>query len=61
TLVYFRDPEDTYTSRDNGATWQKSEPFCEYTGYPNILRLKNGELTQPFIVPDIENVKEWLK
>ena len=24
-------------------------------------RLKNGELTQPFIVPDIENVKEWLK
>ena len=24
-------------------------------------RLKNGELTQPFIVPDIETVKEWLK
>ena len=24
-------------------------------------RLKNGVLTQPFIVPDIENVKEWLK
>ncbi len=24
-------------------------------------RLKNGKLTQPFIVPDIENVKEWLK
>lgn len=24
-------------------------------------RLKNGVLTQPFIVPDIETVKEWLK
>ena len=24
-------------------------------------RLKNGKLTQPFIVPDIETVKEWLK
>ncbi len=43
-LVYFRDPEDTYVSRDNGTTWQKSEPFTEYTGYPNILRLANGDL-----------------
>ena len=24
-------------------------------------RLKNGELTQPFIVPDINTVKEWLE
>ncbi len=24
-------------------------------------RLKNGEMTKPFIVPDIETVKEWLK
>ena len=24
-------------------------------------RMKDGELTQPFIVPDINTVKEWLE
>lgn len=44
SLTYEHGCGDTFTSCDNGRTWQKSdEPWTNTHGYPNILRLRNGD------------------
>lgn len=46
TLTYQHAGGDTFTSADNGVTWQRADhPWTELSGtYPQILRLVSGEL-----------------
>jgi len=43
TLKYLHKSGDTLDSKDNGKTWQRAEKWTDPQGYPNILRLKNGD------------------
>jgi len=57
-LIYQHAGGDTFTSADNGVTWQRAEhPWTELSGtYPQILRLMSGELIK-VIDRNIDGVK----
>jgi len=44
TLLYRHGGGTTYTSKDNGLTWQSAAKWSDINSYPNVLRLNNGEL-----------------
>lgn len=43
SLTYIHGSGVTFTSKDNGYTWDRAEQWTQTHGYPNILRLKNGD------------------
>ena len=44
TLTYIHKTGVTFNSTDNGHTWERAEnPWTNTYGYPNILRLRNGD------------------
>ena len=44
SLTYIHGSGTTFTSKDNGTSWDRAEEAWTPTyGYPNILRLKNGD------------------
>jgi len=44
SLTYRHGGGTTYVSKDNGLTWTETAKWSDITGYPNVLRLNNGEL-----------------
>ena len=43
SLTYIHGSGVTFTSKDNGYSWDRAEQWTNTFGYPNILRLKNGD------------------
>ncbi len=43
TLKYIHGSGVTFDSADNGITWERTEKWTDTYGYPNILRLRNGD------------------
>ena len=43
SLTYIHGSGTTFTSKDNGHSWERAEQWTNTHGYPNILRLKNGD------------------
>jgi len=44
SLTYFHGSGTTFTSKNNGEIWEReAEPWTQPFGYPNILRLQNGD------------------
>ena len=53
SLIYTHYSGTTYKSFDNGTTWQKTEKWLDTTsGYPNIIRLPNGDLLHTYTVTE---------
>jgi len=46
TLTYQYSARHTFTSKDNGATWQRAELWNDVMGYCNMLRLINGDIVK---------------
>jgi len=43
SLIFTHHSEATFTSRDNGKTWERRDKWTDTHGYVNILRLINGD------------------
>jgi len=43
TLKYLHGSGVTFDSKNNGITWDRTEKWTDTHGYPNILRLRNGD------------------
>ncbi len=43
SLIYTHFTGATFESKDNGINWERRDKWTDTHGYPNILRLKNGD------------------
>ena len=59
SLIYTHFSGDTFESRDNGTTWERREKWTDTHGYPNILRLRNGDFMK-MIYRTEEDGTKWV-
>ena len=55
-LVYQHSNKTTFTSVDNGKTWERAELWNKHAGYVNMLRLVNGEFMKIAYINNIVTV-----